>query len=109
MKLLARQSGATARDPVAAVLPARWSEWRALALMGGLSAILGCVTWLNGILIPFLKLACRLDTFEALLVTFAFYIAYFIMAMPSARVLAVTGYKRGMALGIGVMAVGAVL
>jgi FHS family L-fucose permease-like MFS transporter len=82
------------------------TERRALALMAGLFALFGCVTWLNGVLIPFLKLVCRLDTFEALLVTFAFYIAYFVMALPSARVLAATGYRRGMALGLAVMAVG---
>ncbi len=82
------------------------SDGRALALMAGLFALFGCVTWLNGVLIPFLKVVCRLDTFEALLVTFAFYIAYFVMALPSARVLNVTGYRRGMALGLGVMAAG---
>ncbi|HJS91295.1 MAG TPA: sugar MFS transporter [Steroidobacteraceae bacterium] len=74
--------------------------------MAGLFALFGCVTWLNGVLIPFLKLVCRLDTFEALLVTFAFYIAYFVMALPSARVLAITGYRHGMALGLAVMAAG---
>jgi glucose/galactose transporter len=84
------------------------TERRALALMAGLFALFGCVTWLNGVLIPFLKLVCQLDTFAALLVTFAFYIAYFVMALPSARVLAITGYRRGMALGLGIMAVGAV-
>ena len=59
--------------------------------MAGLFALFGCVTWLNGVLIPFLKLVCELDTFQALLVTFAFYIAYFVMALPSARVLALRG------------------
>jgi len=82
------------------------SERRALALMAGLFALFGCVTWLNGVLIPFLKVVCQLDTFAALLVAFAFYIAYFVMALPSARVLSVTGYRRGMALGLGVMAAG---
>lgn len=82
------------------------TERRALALMAGLFALFGCVTWLNGVLIPFLKLVCQLNTFEALLVTFAFYIAYFVMAIPSARVLAVTGYRHGMALGLAVMAAG---
>lgn len=82
------------------------TDRRALALMAGLFALFGCVTWLNGVLIPFLKVVCRLDTFAALLVTFAFYIAYFVMAIPSARVLAVTGYRRGMALGLAVMAAG---
>jgi len=85
------------------------AERRALALMAGLFALFGWVTWLNGVLIPFLKLVCRLDTFEALLVTFAFYIAYFVMALPSARVLAITGYRHGMALGLGIMAMGALV
>ena len=85
------------------------TERRALALMAALFALFGCVTWLNGVLIPFLKLVCQLDTFEALLVTFAFYIAYFVMAQPSARVLAVTGYRHGMAAGLAVMAAGSVL
>jgi MFS transporter, FHS family, L-fucose permease len=85
---------------------ARQSDNRALALMAGLFALFGCVTWLNGVLIPFLKVVCQLDTFEALLVTFAFYIAYFVMALPSARVLNATGYRHGMALGLAVMAAG---
>ena len=82
------------------------TERRALALMAGLFALFGCVTWLNGVLIPFLKVVCQLDTFAALLVAFAFYIAYFVMALPSARVLNVTGYRRGMALGLAVMSAG---
>lgn len=84
------------------------TDRRALALMAGLFALFGCVTWLNGVLIPFLKLVCQLDTFQALLVTFAFYIAYFVMALPSARVLAIIGYRHGMALGLGIMAAGTV-
>ncbi len=85
------------------------STLRALVLMAGLFGLFGCVTWLNGVLIPFLKLVCQLNTVEALLVTFAFYIAYFVMAIPSARVLAVTGYRHGMAVGLGVMSVGTLM
>jgi len=71
--------------------------------------ILGFATWLNGSLIPFLKIVCDLNNFQALWVTFAFYIAYTVMALPSAAILSRTGYKNGMTLGLGVMAVGAVL
>ena len=46
--------------------------------------ILGFATWLNGSLIPFLKIVCDLNNFQALWVTFAFYIAYTVMALPSA-------------------------
>src|SRR6185295_3594618 len=67
-------------------------------------------TWLNGTLIPFLKLACDLQTdAQALLVTFAFYMAYFFLAIPSSFILTVTGYKKGMALGLFVMAIGALI
>ena len=37
----------------------------------------------------------------------AFFIAYTVMAVPSSLVLKRTGYKRGMALGLGIMAIGA--
>ncbi|MCV2367654.1 sugar MFS transporter [Roseateles oligotrophus] len=71
--------------------------------------ILGFATWLNGSLIPFLKIVCDLNNFQALWVTFAFYIAYTVMALPSAAVLSRIGYKNGMTAGLGVMAVGALL
>ncbi len=71
--------------------------------------ILGFATWLNGSLIPFLKIVCDLNNFQALWVTFAFYIAYTVMASPSAAVLSRIGYKNGMTAGLGIMAIGAVL
>lgn len=46
---------------------------------------------------------------QGYLVTFAFYIAYFVMALPSSWVLRKTGYKNGMMLGLLVMAIGALL
>jgi FHS family L-fucose permease-like MFS transporter len=81
----------------------------AMLFVGLLFFILGCATWVNGSLIPFLKIVCNLNNFQALWVAFAFYIAYTVMALPSAAVLARTGYKRGMALGLAVMSVGALL
>lgn len=81
----------------------------AMSIIGVLFFIFGFVTWLNGSLIPFLKLICNLNEFEALFVSFAFYIAYTVMALPMAYVLERTGYKNGMALGLGVMVVGSLL
>ncbi|MDP2894155.1 MAG: glucose/galactose MFS transporter, partial [Sulfurimonas sp.] len=69
-----------------------------MAIIGVLFFIFGFVTWLNGSLIPFLKVICDLNEFEALFVTFAFYIAYTVMALPMAYLLEKTGYKNGMAL-----------
>ncbi len=81
-----------------------------IVIIGILFFIFGFVTWLNGTLIPFLKLACDLKTdAQALLVTFAFYMAYFFLAIPSSFILTKTGFKKGMALGLLIMALGALL
>ena len=82
----------------------------AVIIIGILFFIFGFVTWLNGTLIPFLKLACQLksDT-QAFFVTFSFYMAYFFLAIPSSYVLKKTGYKNGMALGLFIMAIGSVI
>ncbi len=77
-----------------------------IAIIGALFFIFGFVTWLNGILIPYFKISCQLSDFEALIVAFAFYISYTIMALPSAWVLKKTGFKNGMTIGLLVMSVG---
>ena len=78
-------------------------------IIGVLFFIFGFITWLNGTLIQYLKIACELNTFQSLLVAFAFYISYFVMALPSSWILKKTGFKKGMSLGRIVMAVGAIL
>ncbi|NWJ52191.1 MAG: sugar MFS transporter [Bacteroidetes bacterium] len=80
-----------------------------ITIIGILFFIFGFVTWLNGTLIPFLKISCELNNFQAYFVTFAFYIAYFVMAAPSSIVLHKVGFKNGMALGLFVMALGSLL
>ena len=79
-----------------------------IAIIGTFFFIFGFVTWLNGILIPYLKIACELTNFQSLLVAFAFYISYTVMALPSAWILKKTGFKNGMMTGLLVMAVGSV-
>lgn len=78
-------------------------------ILGLLFFLFGFVTWLNGTLIPYLKLACELSTFEALLVATAFYIAYFVMGLPAGKLLERTGYKNGMTWGLLLMALGALV
>jgi FHS family L-fucose permease-like MFS transporter len=80
-----------------------------IVIIGALFFVFGFVTWLNSVLIPYFKIACELSNFESYLVAFAFYIAYFVMALPSAWVLKKTGFKKGMALGLVIMAFGALL
>ncbi|MDB5023983.1 MAG: fucP 4 [Mucilaginibacter sp.] len=82
---------------------------KAILIIGALFFIFGFVTWLNSALIPYLKLACQLNNFQAYLVTTAFYLPYLVMAFPSAWVLKVTGFKNGMSIGLAIMAVGALV
>ncbi len=82
---------------------------RSIVIIGVLFFIFGFVTWLNSVLIPFLKTASQLNNFESYLVAFASYISYFVMAIPSAWVLKRTGFKNGMSLGLVVMAIGALI
>lgn len=80
-----------------------------MAIIGVLFFIFGFVTWLNATLIPFLRIACELSDFEAYFVTFAFYVSYFFLAIPSSWILHKTGFKNGMALGLFVMAIGSLI
>jgi FHS family L-fucose permease-like MFS transporter len=77
-----------------------------VSVIGLFFFIFGFVTWLNSILIPFLKTACELNDFQAYFVTAAFYIAYFVMALPMTPILKRTGFKDGMSVGLWIMAVG---
>ena len=89
--------------------PDRQSSLLPMVIIGALFFMFGFVTWLNGSLIPFLQIACELTHLEAYLVTLAFYIAYFVMALPMAMILQRTGYKNGMVLGLFVMVVGVLI
>lgn len=80
-----------------------------LSIIGLLYFIFGFVTWLNSLLIPFLKTACQLPDSQAYWVTFAFYISYFVMSIPSSVILKRTGFAKGMSLGLMVMAIGSIL
>ncbi len=96
-------------NAVSSQTPTRSGTLVPMVIIGTLFFVFGFVTWLNGSLIPFLKIVCDLNEFQALLVTFAFYIAYTFMALPASLVLRRIGFKTGMVVGLGVMAVGALL
>ncbi|MGN6312409.1 MAG: sugar MFS transporter [Rhodanobacteraceae bacterium] len=81
----------------------------AIVIIGVLFFIFGFVTWLNGPLITYVKLAFGLNDVNAFLVPMAFYLSYFVLALPASFILKLTGMKKGMAIGLLVMAVGAVL
>ncbi len=78
-----------------------------ILIIGILFFIFGFVTWVNSILIPYFKIACELNHFESYLVTFAFYISYFVMSVPSSYLLKSVGFKKGMMTGFFLMSTGA--
>ena len=80
-----------------------------LIVIGLLFFIFGFITWANSQLIPYLKIACELTTTQSLYVASAFFAAYFVMAIPSSLILKKIGYKKGMSLGLLIMAVGALV
>jgi len=78
-----------------------------IAIVGGLFFILGFFTWLNGPLITFVQLAFQVSEIAAFLVLMVFYLSYFFLAIPASWILRRTGMKRGLALSLVVMALGA--
>jgi glucose/galactose transporter len=89
-------SSLTKRDTVISIL-----------IIGVLFFIFGFVSWVNAILIPYFKIACELTNFQSYLVTFAFYISYFVMSVPSSLLLKRLGFKKGIMVGFWAMAAGA--
>ena len=83
------------------------TPWGAVLLFCMLFFIFGFVTWLNGPLITFVKLAFSLTDVEAFLVPSVFYLSYFFLAIPASFILRKIGLKQGMALGLLIMAIGA--
>src|SRR5580658_9415101 len=81
----------------------------ALAMVTVLFFFWGFVTVLNDILVPHLKSVFDLNYTRVMLIQFAFFAAYFIFSIPSAKVIDAIGYKKTMVVGLFVMALGAVL
>jgi MFS transporter, FHS family, L-fucose permease len=86
--------------------PKKSSYLYQLTIIGILFAVFGFVTWLNGILIPFLKKSCELTDQQAFYVATAFFAAYFFLAIPSSWILGKLGTKKGMSVGLIIMAIG---
>jgi FHS family L-fucose permease-like MFS transporter len=86
------------------------SNLKAIATIGALFFIFGFVTWANSTLIPFLKLALNLKTdLEAFFVTFASYMAYFFLALPSSWILKKIGFRNGIIVGLLILGLGSLI
>jgi fucose permease len=78
-----------------------------IAIVAVMFFIFGFVSWINAILIPYFKIGCELTNFQAYLVTFAFYISYFLISVPASFLLQKVGFKKGIMYGFWIMSIGA--
>lgn len=100
------------KEKLAAVDPKNLSKKDlviSISIIGTMFFIFGFTTWINAILIPYFKISCELNTAQSLLVAFAFYIAYFVMAIPAAHLLEKVGFKKGIMIGFWIMSIGALI
>jgi FHS family L-fucose permease-like MFS transporter len=84
-------------------------NWVAISIIAGVFFIFGFVTWINGALIPFMKTINELTEAQSYLVASASYISFVVMALPASKILSIIGYRKGMSLGLMIMAIGALL
>jgi len=80
-----------------------------IIIIAGLFFIFGFVTWINGALIPFMKTINELTDAESYLVASASYISFVVMALPASSIINKIGYRKGMSLGLIIMAIGALV
>src|SRR5260370_39971386 len=80
-----------------------------LAVVTTLFFMWGFLTCLNDILVPHLKPIFDLNYAQIMLVQFAFFGAYFLFSIPSAKIIDWIGYQRSMVAGLLTMRIGAFL
>lgn len=90
--------------------PAHISDYKpALTVLTSLFFMWGLITSLNDILIPHLKAVFTLSYVQAMLIQFCFFLAYFVVSLPSGFLVEKLGYKRGIIVGLSVAALGCAL
>lgn len=80
-----------------------------LAVLTSLFFIWGFITCLNDILIPHLKAVFTLNYFQAMLIQFCFFAAYFVVSVPSGLLVEKIAYKGGIIAGLAIAGLGCLL
>src|SRR6202522_3864728 len=80
-----------------------------LMLMVSLYFGIGFITAMNDILVPHFKDLFHLTNVKVLLVQFCFFAAYFVMSVPSGKIVGKIGYKSGIVVALTVMGLGLLL
>lgn len=82
---------------------------KALTSLTILFFMMGFITCLNDILIPYLKEIFNLDYGQAALVQFCFFGAYGLTSIPASKIIERMGYQVGMVLGFAITALGCLI
>ncbi len=82
------------------------SHLTSLSILASLFFMWGFLTCLNDILIPHLKNVFDLTYFQAALIQFCFFGAYFIVSLPAGNFVKRIGYQRGIVVGLTIAAIG---
>lgn len=105
MAITNTQSGAVVRN----TSDADMNYGPALTVLTTLFFIWGSLTSLNDVLIPFAQNTFNLNIAESMLIQTAFFLAYFVCSIPSAKIIDWIGYKRAIIVGLGTMVVACLL
>jgi len=81
----------------------------ALEVVTSLFFMWGFITCLNDILIPHLQNVFSLSYFESMLIQFCFFFAYFVVSLPSGKLVEKIGYKKGIVIGLVTAGIGTLL
>ena len=99
----------TGKQPASSGYQPAHTDRAALIVVTMLFFFWGFITVLNDILVPRLKATFDLNYTKVMLIQFAFFSAYFIFSLPSAKVIDTIGYKKTMVGGLLTMSLGALL
>ncbi|HET9408480.1 MAG TPA: sugar MFS transporter [Candidatus Sulfotelmatobacter sp.] len=101
--------GGSGASPATTIGSPAHSYRGALAVVTTLFFMWGFLTCLNDILVPHLKPIFELNYTKVMLIQFAFFGAYFVFSIPSAKIIDAIGYQRSMVAGLLTMGLGAFL
>jgi FHS family L-fucose permease-like MFS transporter len=80
-----------------------------MSLLASLFFTWGFITVINNTLLPHLRSVFELNYTQTTLIESVWFIAYFVASIPAARLIERIGYKKSLVVGLGIMALGALM